>query len=89
MEAPAGKRSREELRAAFERHVAEHYAPKGSGFVCKKDGAEIRQTTLYVSVHAKAFGDMCAGSGEVERLPLPYCPTCEGVPSNTSTCVHV
>ena len=90
MEAPAGRMDLDVLNAAIGQHITEHYEVNGDKrFVCKKDGSEIQQTTLYVSVHTKVFGDTCAGTGEVKNLPLPYCPECEGEPKNVFTCVHM
>jgi hypothetical protein len=87
MEAPRKRLSQEQFNQAISRHVARHYRRKGKGYVCKTDGASIKQTTCYVSVHTNLFPN-CAGGGEVRTTNLPYCPKCEGAPKNTSTCVH-
>ncbi len=89
MEAPSGT-SLEALDATIRAHIAEHYKPEeGKGYVCRKDGAEIQQTTLSVSIHLEAFEDSGVGTGEVRSLPLPYCPECEGKPKNVSTSIRV
>ena len=57
-------------------------------FFCQVCDSKIQQTTCFVSIHLlKESG--CKGPGKVVKLPLPYCPLCEGEPKNTSTCVHV
>jgi len=90
MNAPTGMKSPDDLMEDIKRHTVAHYEPDGqNGFKCKECGAQIQQTTCFVSVHNNQFGNMCAGSGKVKQLPLPYCPSCEGVPTRTSTCVHI
>lgn len=79
---------------AFFAHINDHvdrkYQPNDQhGYVCRKCKSVIKQTTCFVSVHAA--GDTHAGWGEVKTARLPYCPTCEGEPTekDVSTCVHV
>ncbi len=89
MNAPAGMRPMESLQADIDKHLASTAEPKSEEreYKCKKCGADILFTTCYVSIHIKGFS--CAGMGEVQRLSLPFCPTCEGPPTKTSTCAHV
>lgn len=90
MNAPTGMRSLDDIMGDIRQHEVIHYEPDGlGGFRCKKCGAKIQQTTCTVSVHTNQFSNVCAGGGEVLQLPLPYCSSCEGMPTHTSTCVHV
>ena len=84
MNAPEGKRSQAAIQADIDRWVEEHV----DDACCETCGAIVQQTTLYASVHE--FADVCAGSGQVIRLPLPYCNTCEpSVAGQTQrTCIH-
>ena len=89
MEAPTDKMSSGEFQETMQKHITEHYEKKGDdGYVCKKCGSEIQQTTMFVSIHYKEFSD-CVGGGECKQIPLPYCPKCEGIPKKINTCVHV
>jgi len=88
MEIPSGRMSPEQFEQAITTHETEHYKKVGDDWKCKKCDAGILQTTGHVSIHSKMFSG-CTGGGEVQPVPLPYCPNCEGVPKNTSTCVHV
>ncbi len=88
MNAPPARLSPEAFAEHFNKHAQEHYEADDNGhYKCKKCGARILQTTCYVSIHTTLFSG-CAGSGRCKQVPLPYCPTCEGVPTQTSTCVH-
>ena len=87
MEAPVKGLSPEDLVKKFEDHIKDHYEKVNGVNVCKKCGTRVEQVTCYISVHSKMFSS-CTGGGEVKQVPLPYCPKCEGVPKNTSTCMH-
>jgi len=89
MEAPPGKMTQKEFNRFMRQEIESRYEKRENGWFCKKCGAKVQQTACYVSVHEEVFGDTCAGSGKVQKLPLPYCPECEGEPQNTTTCVHV
>lgn len=88
MDAPREGLSRDEFNAAIEGHISRHYKKAGKDFVCSADGAKILQADCAISVHLAMFNNH-AGIGEVIHLPLPYCPTCEGEPKRTRTCIHV
>ena len=90
MEAPQGRMSPEEFEKTMAMQSDARYQyVEGGGYRCKNCGSEVLQTTLYVSVHSSEFGDSCAGSGKVVKVPLPYCPKCEGEPKNFTTCIHI
>lgn len=86
MNAPEGKRPLAAIRADIHRWVEEHI----ENACCRTCSAIIQQTTLYVSVHLSVFGKACAGHGEVIRLALPYCSTCEPEVARQTqrTCIH-
>ena len=88
MEAPSPGLSPEDLKRTIVEHENEHYRREGSRWICKKCGSVVQQVTCSISIHDARWGDECAGYGEVNQIPLPYCPKCEGLPTKTSTCVH-
>jgi len=88
MEIPLGRMSPEQFEQTIADHRDLHYEQVGKNWKCKKCDVDILQTTGYVSIHSKMFS-ACTGGGEVQPISLPYCPNCEGVPKNTSSCVHV
>lgn len=92
MEAPSGELDLVVFQQTMSEGIAARYEKKvgaGENFFCKQCGAMVMQATCAVSLHAREFGDLCAGSGKVVRVALPYCPQCEGEPTRTTTCVHV
>lgn len=89
MEAPQNGMSSEDFNGTIKAHIAANYEKTQNGYKCKKCGSDVIQATGYASIHSTEFGDTCAGSGKVEQFPLPYCPNCEGEPTNLQTCVHV
>lgn len=89
MEAPAAGLSGQSFDNVIAFHVEKFYEKIEGGYKCRKCDVEIQQTTCTISIHTKLFDSQCAGAGEVRRVPLPYCPKCEGKPKNTSTCIHV
>jgi hypothetical protein len=67
------------------------YKPVGDKWACPNCGSIIQQKTAFVSIHDAGFGD-CAGRGEVKRVAIPYCPTCEPEIAEKRElygCVHV
>jgi hypothetical protein len=54
---------------------------------CRKCGSLILQKLTYISIHLAEF-EYCSGSGHVERLPIPFCPSCEPEPESYG-CLHV
>ncbi len=89
MEAPRKGLSQEDLNEAVRIHCRQMYEEAQTGWICKGCGAEVQFTPCHVSVHCTPPGGMCSGFGNVEKFPLPYCPSCEGMPASTSTCVHI
>lgn len=87
MNAPARLDS-EAFDRAIADHVATRYRLKDGQYRCRKCNSVIQQTTGYISVHSKLFSN-CAGGGSVKHVPLPYCPQCEGAPTEIHGCVHV
>lgn len=83
----------EEFKVAFFAQIKERYRlsenPEIRGFLCKKCGAQVQKVMGYVSLHALEFQSQCSGGGQVTHATLPYCPNCEGPPTETSTCIHV
>lgn len=89
MNTPSGRLSTNQFNQVISDHIKENYKQNDTGGMdCIKCGSEIQQTTCVVSIHDKRFSG-CVGGGEVKTVPLPYCPKCEGVPQNVSTCIHV
>jgi hypothetical protein len=68
--------------------LADKYDKVEGGYVCKTCGNEIQQTTLFISIHNKGWKG-CVGSGKVQNVNYPYCPTCDGEPSVVRACIHV
>jgi len=89
MEAPPKGMSAAAFNEFMKGEIESRYEQRDGQWVCKTCGGTVQQTTCYVSEHASEFGETHAGDGEVRRIALPYCPSCEGVPQNTSTCVHM
>ena len=56
-------------------------------YICQNCGAEIQYVLTYLSVHDSPFADVCAGTGRVMRMPIPYCPNCEERPA-LHGCLH-
>lgn len=91
MKAPIGMRPLSFLQADIDQWVMDNT----DGLVeertlrCNQCNAIIEQTTLYATVHINPPGG-CAGYGEVTKLALPYCPTCEpDMPAEAQrTCAH-
>jgi hypothetical protein len=68
---------------------AEHCVEREDGVeVCAECGAPIEEAQPYISLHDARFGEACAGCGQVLRLAIPYCPSCEEIPA-ASGCLHV
>jgi len=63
------------------------YEQRGDTYYCKRCNAVIQQTTLYISMHDSRF-NTCAGSGEVQKVNLAYCPDCEGEPKIARACIY-
>jgi len=89
MEAPAKGLTPEEFQEAIRSHQEKYYTYDGANWRCNECNSVIAQTTCWVSMHAKEFGDQHAGDGEIRRFPLPFCPRCEGEPRKKDTCVHI
>lgn len=56
------------------------YVTDGDQFIHVKCGTEVDCVWRTHSLWDKRF--TCAGSGEVDRYPIPYCPKCEEKPSS-------
>lgn len=67
--------------------IADNCRTDGEFQVCVKCGSKVEIISAYMSVHDLRFGDLCAGSGRVMRLVIPFCPNCEPAP-NESGCLH-
>ena len=91
MKAPIGMRPLSAIQADIHQLVMDNTdcAESPEATHCNACGSIIQQTTLYATVHDGGFSN-CAGHGEVERLALPYCPTCEPDVSEEMqrTCIH-
>lgn len=87
MEPPAKRQSREAFDAAVKAHLDTQCMKIGDAWYCKKCKGKIMAATCYVSLHTVLF-ETCAGGGEVEQKPIPYCKTCEGEPKENMSCVH-
>lgn len=64
------------------------YEKREDGYYCKQCGSRIKQTTCYVSVHAKEFEPSHAGPGRVLKINYPYCPKCDGKLDHATACFH-
>lgn len=90
MNAPPARLSPVDFEAVIQKHISDNYQKgDGGGYNCHHCGSKIQQITGSASIHEAVFGDPCAGFGEVYRFPLPFCPKCEGKPTQTGTCIHV
>lgn len=65
------------------------YEKKGDFYHCKECGSRIKQTTVYVSIHAKEFEPAHAVPGRVVHINYPYCPKCDGKIDYAQVCFHV
>ncbi len=91
MKAPIGMRPLSAIRADIDEWVAENSEGVIGGEELYRHtcGTILRQTTLYATIHETILAT-CAGYGDVKKLALPYCPTCEpDVSAETQrTCIH-
>ncbi len=88
MEAPPPRLSRSDFLRTISSHITSHYEPDADGGgKCRQCGSKIEQRPCYVSIHTKLF-ETCSGFGQVELIPLPFCPACEGPPKNDHSCIH-
>jgi len=60
----------------------------GPVYNCNACHTQIMHTDGAISIHS-VVAQVCAGSGAVLHLQLPYCIQCEGPPRETSGCVHI
>lgn len=65
------------------------YEMTAGNFFCKVCNTMIKQTTCFVSIHAKEFEPKHTGSGKVVNIFYPYCPNCDGTPELIRACFHV
>lgn len=77
-----------EFDKALTRHIETHYVIRDHEYHCRECGSQIEYATGDIAVHDRRFPD-CAGPGRVLNVPLPYCPKCEGSPTEVRGCVHV
>ncbi len=89
MEPPKPKQSKTEFLQTIRAWVNGHCIENAGIYVCRECGRRILWTTCEVSIHTRSTLSRCSGAGKVRRVPLPFCPECEGPPKNTSTCIHV
>lgn len=80
MQTPREKLTQEEFNAEIARWIR-------TQAICRSCGRALTTATVCVSIHASKFGNICAGSGEVVEMAIPYCPRCEEPPQE-STCIH-
>jgi hypothetical protein len=55
---------------------------------CPQCGRNISFVAAYLSIHAYEF-PMCAGSGRVVKMDIPYCSVCEDETPGDRGCLHV
>ena len=78
-----------QVNRAISRHCAERYQVVQDELHCKSCDSRIEATRGTASVCFGTHGDgPCGGGGDVEGFILPFCPQCEGKPTETSTCIH-
>lgn len=87
MEPPAKRKTRSEFEAEVDAHLVAKCMQIENVWYCKKCKDKIHAAVCYVSLHTVLF-EVCAGGGEVEQKPIPYCPTCEGEPKENASCIH-
>ncbi len=56
-------------------------------YICTKCSRQIETVTASVSIHDSPFPHQCVGTGNVVKMPIPYCPNCEACPA-LSGCLH-
>lgn len=77
-----------ELDKAIAEHVDANYVVEDDQYHCRKCDARIEYARGEIAVHDRRFPG-CAGPGRVLDVPLPYCPKCEGPPTELRGCVHI
>lgn len=80
------KMTLDEFRAALERYRDTETREGPNGLRRCKCGAVLRAVLVYFSIHDSPY-KICAGSGRVARIPVPYCPYCEAEPDQYG-CLH-
>jgi hypothetical protein len=78
-----------QLDKALSEHIERYYVIHDYEYRCRKCGSRIDYITGRISVHDGLFPDCARPSGRVLDVPLPFCPQCEGPPSEVSGCVHM
>ena len=81
---PPRKCSPEEFKEQIQAHVRANYLQMMRGervhaYSCRRCWSRVLKEICYVSEHLNGFGD-CCGTGRVEQVEIPYCPSCEGNP---------
>jgi hypothetical protein len=67
--------------------IRENALTLGNRQLCRTCNTSIELSKAYISLHESTFDDMCAGSGKVAILAIPFCPKCEPHPEERG-CVH-
>jgi len=56
------------------------------GITCRHCDEPIAERIVYLSIHDSRF-EACAGPGQVLKVVLPYCPSCEEL--DRAGCLHI
>ena len=90
MDAPEPRLDEAQFLGVIVEHIRIRYdlTPETT-LLCKECGATVEQVVGTLSVHDRIFGDACVGQGQTIPIKLPFCPTCEGPPKRTATCIHI
>ncbi len=77
-----------QLDETITQHIGTNYVIQDGEYHCRNCGMLINYAVGNISVHDEQ-SQVCAGAGRVLNVPLPYCPRCEGLPSEVRGCVHI
>jgi hypothetical protein len=79
--------SRQDFFFAIEKWLNERCIVDRGKITCKACGDQIQSVNALISIHSTQFVSICAGTGEVRGVRVPYCPKCEQRPA-TAGCFH-
>jgi hypothetical protein len=78
-----------ETQAQISEYLRRHCRLEGIRTLkCVHCGGKVSRVRAYMSLHDEQFGDLCIGPARAWRMEIPYCPTCENLPSGYG-CIHM
>lgn len=76
-----------EFAIARQKWIEKHCHTDGELQRCTSCNTPIEIIDAFISVHDARFRDICAGGGQVVKVIVPFCPSCESRPSEFG-CIH-